>query len=70
MISPKAARFYDVFRNAPKQLDMDLHHQREAGVTLSIAAHMQHIYPIYCGAMPEADAAVAMIGGWSRTRLS
>ena len=25
---------------------------------------MQHIYPIYCGTMPEADAAVAMIGTW------
>jgi hypothetical protein len=23
---------------------------------------MQHVFPIYCGAMPEADAAVAMIG--------
>jgi monoterpene epsilon-lactone hydrolase len=43
-----------------------------AGVdmTLSIGANMQHIFPIYCGAMPEADAAVAMIGAWIRTRLS
>ena len=39
-------------------------------VTLSIGANMQHIFPIYCGAMPEADAAVAMIGAWIRTRLS
>jgi hypothetical protein len=23
---------------------------------------MQHIFPIYCGMIPEADAAVAMIG--------
>ena len=43
-----------------------------AGVdmTLSIGANMQHIFPIYCGAMPEADAALAMIGTWIRTRLS
>ena len=42
----------------------------EVDVTLTVGAHMQHIYPIYCGAMPEADAAVAMIGTWIRTRLS
>lgn len=42
----------------------------EVDVTLSVGANMQHIYPIYCGAMPEADAAVAMIGTWIRTRLS
>jgi hypothetical protein len=42
----------------------------EVDVTLSVGAHMQHIYPIYCGAMPEADAAVVMIWAWIRTRLS
>jgi hypothetical protein len=31
---------------------------------------MQHIFPIYCGAIPEADAAVAMIGVWIRSRAS
>ena len=43
-----------------------------AGVdtTLYIGAGMQHIFPIYCGAMPEADAAVAMIGEWIRSRTS
>ena len=43
-----------------------------AGVdtTLYIGAGMQHIFPIYCGAMPEADAAVAMIGAWIRARTS
>jgi monoterpene epsilon-lactone hydrolase len=42
----------------------------EVDVTLSVGANMQHIYPIYCGAMPEADAAVTMmIGAWIRTRL-
>ena len=31
MISPEAAKVYEIFRNMPKQVDMDLHHQREAG---------------------------------------
>ena len=41
-----------------------------AGVdaTLYIGAGMQHIFPIYCGARPDADAAVAMIGEWVRSR--
>jgi monoterpene epsilon-lactone hydrolase len=39
-------------------------------VTLYIGARMQHIFPIYCGAIPEADAAVAMIGAWIRSRAS
>jgi monoterpene epsilon-lactone hydrolase len=41
-----------------------------AGVdtTLYIGAGMQHIFPIYCGVMPEADAAVTMIGAWIRDR--
>jgi acetyl esterase/lipase len=37
-------------------------------VTLYIGAGMQHIFPIYCGMMPEADAVVAMIGAWMRAR--
>ena len=43
-----------------------------AGVdaTLYIGGGMQHIFPIYCGAIPEADAAVAMIGKWIRSRTS
>jgi epsilon-lactone hydrolase len=43
-----------------------------AGVdtTLHIGAGMQHIFPIYCGAIPEADAAVAMIGEWIRSHTS
>jgi acetyl esterase/lipase len=43
-----------------------------AGVdtTLYIGAGMQHIFPIYCGVMPEADAAVAMIGTWIRSRMA
>src|SRR5918997_1463821 len=39
-------------------------------VTLYIGAGMQHIFPIYCGAIPEADAAVAMIGEWIRSRTT
>ena len=39
-------------------------------VTLYIGAHMQHIFPIYCGAVPEADAAVAMVGRWIRWLVS
>lgn len=56
-------------------LDDSIRLVRDAGtagvdVTLHIGAEMQHVFPIYCGAMPEADAAVAMIGAWihSRTR--
>jgi hypothetical protein len=39
-------------------------------VTLYIGAGMQHIFPIYCGVIPEADAAVAMIGTFIRSRTS
>jgi epsilon-lactone hydrolase len=39
-------------------------------VTLYIGAGIQHIFPIYCGAVPEADAAVAMIGTWIRARMA
>lgn len=39
-------------------------------VALYIGAGMQHIFPIYCGAIPEADAAVAMIGAWVRSRTT
>ena len=42
----------------------------EVDVTLVIVAGMQHIFPIYCGFLPEADAAVAMIGSWTRERMS
>jgi hypothetical protein len=31
---------------------------------------MQHIFPIYCGVIPEADWAVAMVGEWIRSRTS
>ena len=56
-------------------LDDSVRLSRSAGmagvdVTLYIGAGMQHIFPIYCGAIPEADAAVAMIGEWIRSRTS
>jgi acetyl esterase/lipase len=56
-------------------LDDSVRLARSAGmagvdVTLHIGAGMQHIFPIYCGAIPEADAAVAMIGKWIRARTS
>ena len=38
-------------------------------VTLRIWAGMQHVFPIYAGFLPEADAAIAAIGSWIRWRL-
>jgi acetyl esterase/lipase len=38
-------------------------------VTLRIWAGMQHVFPIYAGFLPEADAAIAAIGSWVRSRL-
>ena len=34
--------------------------------TLFIAAGMQHIFPIWAGSFPEADAAIAVVGDWVR----
>jgi hypothetical protein len=31
MISPEAVKVYETIRNTPKQVDLDLFHQREAG---------------------------------------
>jgi acetyl esterase/lipase len=39
-------------------------------VTLYIRSGMQHIFSIYCGAIPEAEAAVVMIGAWMRSQTS
>ena len=38
-------------------------------VSLRIWAGMQHVFPIYAGFLPEADAAIALIGSWIRARL-
>jgi monoterpene epsilon-lactone hydrolase len=64
-----------VVGGAEALLDDSVRLARSAGmagvdVTLYIGAGMQHIFPIYCGAIPEADAAVAMIGTWIRSRTS
>jgi acetyl esterase/lipase len=41
-----------------------------AGVdaTLFVGGGMQHVLPIWAGAFPEADAAIALIGAWARAR--
>jgi acetyl esterase/lipase len=43
----------------------------EAGTdaTLFVAGGMQHVFPIWAGAFPEADRAIAMIGQWVSRRL-
>jgi epsilon-lactone hydrolase len=56
-------------------LDDSVRLARSAGIagvdtTLYVGAGMQHIFPIYCGVMPEADSAVAMVGEWIRSRTS
>ncbi len=44
----------------------------QAGVdaTLFVAADMQHVFPIWAGAFPEADAAIRLIGDWIRARTA
>ena len=64
-----------VVGGAEALLDDSVRLVRSAGmagvdVTLYIGAGMQHIFPIYCGVIPESDAAVAMIGAWKRSRMS
>jgi monoterpene epsilon-lactone hydrolase len=43
--------------------------QAGGAATVSVGAGMQHVYPIWVGAFPEAGAAMAEIGGWIRTRV-
>lgn len=38
--------------------------------TLVMTARMQHVFPIFAGAFPEADAAIGMIGAWIRARTA
>jgi monoterpene epsilon-lactone hydrolase len=54
-------------------LDDSVRLVRNAGVAgidaiLAITAGMQHVFPIWAGAFPEADAAIRLIGDWVRTR--
>src|SRR3712207_7443128 len=56
-------------------LDDSVRLARSAGMAgvdtmLYIGGKMQHIFPIYCGVMPEADAAGAVIGAWIRSRTA
>jgi acetyl esterase/lipase len=41
----------------------------DTDATLFIGAGMQHVWPTWAGALPEADAAIAMIGSWSAARV-
>jgi monoterpene epsilon-lactone hydrolase len=64
-----------VVGGAEALLDDSVRLARSAGmagvdVTLYIGGGMQHIFPIYCGVIPEANAAVAMIGTFIRSRTS
>ncbi len=38
--------------------------------TLAITAGMQHVFPIWAGAFPEADAGIESIGHWVRSRAA
>jgi epsilon-lactone hydrolase len=37
---------------------------------LFVGAGMQHVWPTWAGAFPEADAAITMIGSWMDARIS
>jgi monoterpene epsilon-lactone hydrolase len=37
-----------------------------ADATLFVGAGMQHVWPTWAGAFPEADAAIALVGDWIR----
>jgi len=55
-------------------LDDSIRLVRKAGIagidaTLFVASGMQHIFPIWAGVFPEADAAIALIGDWIRRSL-
>jgi monoterpene epsilon-lactone hydrolase len=39
-----------------------------ADATLFIGSGMQHVWPTWAGALPEADSAIALIGAWVRAR--
>jgi acetyl esterase/lipase len=42
----------------------------EVDPTIVVGGGMQHIYPIYAGAMAEADAGISLIGQWIRASTS
>jgi epsilon-lactone hydrolase len=41
-----------------------------ADATLFVGGGMQHVWPTWAGALPEADAAIHLIGDWARARTS
>jgi epsilon-lactone hydrolase len=54
-------------------LDDSVRLARAAGIagvdaTFCVYAGIQHVFPIWCGAFPEADAAIAQIGAWIQAR--
>jgi len=56
-------------------LDDTLRLVRSAGIagvdaTAVIVAGMQHVFPIWAGAFPEADAAIGLIGDWVQARTT
>jgi epsilon-lactone hydrolase len=56
-------------------LDDSVRMVRKAGIagvdaTLFIGAGMQHVFPIWAGAFPEADAAITLLGDWVHARTA
>lgn len=56
-------------------LDDSVRLVRSAGIagvdaTLYVGAGMQHVFPIWAGAFPEADAAIAAVGAWIRRAVN
>jgi epsilon-lactone hydrolase len=39
-----------------------------ADATLLVGGGMQHLWPTWAGAIPEADAAIELVGNWIRAR--
>jgi monoterpene epsilon-lactone hydrolase len=44
--------------------------QAGSGATLFVSPWMQHVYPIFAGAFPEADAAIRLMGNWIKAHTS
>lgn len=44
--------------------------QAGTDATLFVAPWMQHVYPIFAGAFPEANSAIRLMGDWIRARTA
>ena len=44
--------------------------QAGTDATLFVAPWMQHVYPIFAGAFPEADSAIRLMGDWIRAQTA